>query len=86
MSDKEFNALVLDQDADGKVSSSFQTLPNDRLPAGDVTVGVKYSTLNYKDGMILNGLGKLVRTYPHVPGIDFSGVVEESSNPDYKPG
>ncbi len=86
MSDTEFKALVLEQDAEGKVTSSFQTLPNDRLPEGDVTVAVKYTTLNYKDGMILNGLGKLVRNYPHVPGIDFSGVVETSSHPDYKPG
>lgn len=86
MSDTEFNALVLTADDEGKVSSSFETLPNDRLPEGDVTVAVKYTTLNYKDGMILNGIGKLVRDYPHVPGIDFSGVVEESSHPDFKPG
>ena len=43
------------------------------LPAGDVTVAVEYSTLNYKDGLILHGLGRLVRQYPHVPGIDFAG-------------
>lgn len=86
MSDTEFNALLLNADDEGKVSAGFETLGNDRLPEGDVTVAVKYTTLNYKDGMILNGLGKLVRTYPHVPGIDFSGVVEESEHPDYKAG
>ncbi len=86
MSESAFSALVLEQDEEGKVSHSFQELGNDRLPEGDVTVAVKYTTLNYKDGMILNGLGKLVRNYPHVPGIDFSGVVEESSHPDYKAG
>ena len=86
MSDTEFNALVLTADNEGKVTSAFETLPNDRLPEGDVTVAVKYTTLNYKDGMILNGIGKLVRDYPHVPGIDFSGVVEESSHPDFKAG
>lgn len=86
MSQSEFNALLLEADAEGKVSHSFQTLSNDRLPEGDVTVAVKYTTLNYKDGMILNGLGKLVRDYPHIPGIDFAGVVEESSHPDYKAG
>jgi acrylyl-CoA reductase (NADPH) len=86
MSDTEFKALLLSADAEGKVSSSFETLGNDRLPEGDVTVAVKYTTLNYKDGMILNGIGKLVRDYPHVPGIDFSGVVEQSAHPDYKPG
>ncbi|MBT6094619.1 MAG: oxidoreductase [Rhodospirillaceae bacterium] len=86
MSDDQFTCLLLQQDDDRKVSHSFETLPNDRLPEGDVTVAVKYSTLNYKDGMIINGLGRLVRDYPHVPGIDFCGVVEESSSPDYKPG
>ena len=86
MSDTEFKALLLSADAEGKVSSSFETLGNDRLPEGDVTVAVKYTTLNYKDGMILNGIGKLVRDYPHVPGIDFSGVVEQSAHPDCKPG
>ena len=80
-----FSALVLDQ-ADGKVSASFKQLDEAALPEGDVTVDVSYSTLNYKDGMILGGLGRLVRTYPHVPGIDFAGTVEASSSPDFKPG
>ena len=80
-----FSALVLDE-ADGKVTSSLKTLANDTLPAGDVTVRVSHSTLNYKDGMILNGLGRLVRKYPHVPGVDFAGVVETSDNPGFKPG
>lgn len=86
MSDDQFTCLLLEQDEDRKVSHSIQTLTNDRLPDGDVTVAVKYSTLNYKDGMIIKGLGRLVRDYPHVPGIDFCGVVEESASPDYKPG
>ena len=51
-----------------------------------MTVAVEYSTLNYKDGLVLNGLGKLVRTYPHVPGIDFAGVVRASTNPRWKAG
>jgi acrylyl-CoA reductase (NADPH) len=58
----------------------------DANPEGDVTVRVTHTTLNYKDGMVLNGLGRLVRDYPHVPGIDFAGVVEESGHPAYKPG
>jgi acrylyl-CoA reductase (NADPH) len=49
-------------------------------------VRVRWSTLNYKDGMILNGLGRLVRSYPHIPGVDFSGTVEESSSPDWRQG
>jgi len=80
-----FKALVL-QENDGKVSSSIQELEESALPAGDVTVAVEYSTLNYKDGLILNGLGRLVRSYPHVPGIDFVGRVEQSDNPNWKPG
>lgn len=81
----DFQALVLDEDG-GKVSSSIKTLSDADLPEGDVVVRVSYSDLNYKDGMILKGLGKLVRTYPHVPGIDFSGVVETSQSPRFKPG
>ena len=80
-----FKALVLEE-SDGKVASSIQEIGEDRLPEGDVTVAVEYSTLNYKDGMILNGLGRLVRNYPHVPGVDFAGKVIESSHPDWKPG
>ncbi|PKR60327.1 MDR family oxidoreductase [Thalassospira lohafexi] len=80
-----FRALVLDQN-DKKVTAEFRNLTTDDLPDGDVLVRVKWSTLNYKDGMILNGLGRLVRTYPHVPGVDFSGEVVSSSEARYKPG
>ena len=79
-------ALVLSQGADRKVTGAIETLPVDRLPAGDVTVAVDYSTLNYKDGMILQGQGRLVRQYPHVPGIDFAGTVEKSASPEFRPG
>lgn len=85
-SDSEFSALVLDRDAQGGVSGSFQTLSNDQLPDGDTTLAVKYSSLNYKDGMIMNGQGKLVRDYPHVPGVDFVGVVEHCTSGLYQPG
>jgi acrylyl-CoA reductase (NADPH) len=87
MTDKDsFTAVVLKDLGDGKIAAAVETLANDRLPEGDVTVAVEYSTLNYKDGMILQGLGRLVRAYPHVPGIDFAGTVESSKSPDYKPG
>jgi acrylyl-CoA reductase (NADPH) len=82
----EFQALVLDKSEDGKVAATIKTLSNADLPEGDVVVRVSHSTLNYKDGLVLNGLGGLVRTYPHVPGIDFAGTVEESSHPDYAEG
>ncbi len=80
-----FRALVLNE-AEAGVTAALRTLKTSELPAGDVVVSVHYSDLNYKDGMILGGIGKLVRNYPHVPGIDFAGVVEASEDPDYKPG
>lgn len=80
-----FRALML-HEQDGRIVSGIEAVDETRLPPGEVTVRVQYSTLNYKDGMILQGLGRLVRTYPHVPGIDFAGVVEQSEAPGLKPG
>ena len=85
MADDNFPALVLTE-ADGTVSGEIKMLSDGDLPEGDVTVRVDYSDINYKDGLILNGLGGLVRNYPHVPGVDFSGTVEASSHARYKPG
>ena len=81
-----FKALVVEKSESGETSATVQNLGDDRLPDGDVTVAVEYSTLNYKDGLCLTAGGGLVRTYPHVPGIDFAGTVEASDSPDYKPG
>src|SRR4051794_36176908 len=80
-----FKAILL-QERDGKVSASVEQLDEDRLPPGGVTVRVRWSTLNYKDGMILKGLGRLVRKYPHIPGVDFAGEVESSDDPAFAPG
>jgi acrylyl-CoA reductase (NADPH) len=80
-----FRGLLLEE-KDGKVAAKLTTLEESALPPGEVTVDVAYSTLNYKDGMVLTGLGRLVRTYPHVPGIDFAGTVAESSSPQYQKG
>jgi acrylyl-CoA reductase (NADPH) len=80
-----FRALVL-HDEGGKVVPRIETVDEARLPAGEVTVAVEYSTLNYKDGMILQGIGRLVRNYPHVPGVDFAGTVERSDSPEFKAG
>lgn len=89
-SDATFTALLLDQadGPDGKPTyhAEVTELGNDRLPDGDVTVGVEYSSLNYKDGMILSGIGRLVSAYPHVPGIDLAGTVETSEHPSFAPG
>ena len=74
------------READKTVTGALEELSVDQLPAGEVLVRVAYSTLNYKDGLVLNGLGRLVRDYPHVPGIDFAGEVVESSDGRYRPG
>ena len=82
-----FKALVVNKTADGAISQTVETLDEARLPAeGNVTVRVEYSTLNYKDGLCLTGGGGLVRTYPHVPGVDFAGTVEASSDARFSPG
>lgn len=81
-----FNALLVEKDDDGKTHASVQQIGMDRLPAGDVTVAVDYSTVNYKDGLCIGPGGGLVRNYPHVPGIDFAGTVEASDDSRYKPG
>jgi acrylyl-CoA reductase (NADPH) len=78
-------ALVL-HESGGKISPRIEQIDESALPPGEVTVAVEYSTLNYKDGLILNGLGRLVRKYPHVPGIDFAGTVERSDSPEFKAG
>ncbi|MBT8455046.1 MAG: oxidoreductase [Alphaproteobacteria bacterium] len=81
-----FNALVVEKDEDGKTHAAVQQIGEDRLPEGDVTVAVEYSTVNYKDGLCVGPGGGLVRNYPHVPGIDLAGTVEASDDPRYAPG
>ena len=81
-----FNALVVNKDDDGNVSQNIEQVELDRLPEGDVTVAVEYSTVNYKDGLCINATGGLVRNFPHVPGVDLAGVVEASDDPRYKAG
>jgi acrylyl-CoA reductase (NADPH) len=80
-----FKALLL-ENANGAVSAAVVPIEESRLPAGNVTVAVEYSTVNFKDGMIVSGVGGLVKTYPHVPGVDFSGTVLDSSHPGYRAG
>ncbi|UWQ44157.1 acryloyl-CoA reductase [Leisingera aquaemixtae] len=82
-----FNALVVNKDEEsGKTSAAIEQISLDQLPEGEVTVAVEYSTVNYKDGLCIGPGGGLVRKYPHVPGIDFAGTVEASSDGRYKPG
>ena len=80
-----FNALVVEKTESG-TQADLRQISYDDLPAGDVTVAVDYSTVNYKDGLCIGPGGGLVRVYPHVPGIDFAGTVESSDDPRYQPG
>ncbi|HBQ37131.1 MAG TPA: oxidoreductase [Rhodobacteraceae bacterium] len=81
-----FNALIVEKNDAGNTSASVQQVEENRLPEGDVTVAVDYSTVNYKDGLCIGPGGGLVRNYPHVPGIDFAGTVETSTDKRYKAG
>ena len=77
---------IVAEEVEGKIRGSLKEIAISDLPAGDVTVRVAYSTLNYKDGLAVTGKAKIARRYPMVCGIDLAGTVEESSSPDYKPG
>jgi acrylyl-CoA reductase (NADPH) len=81
-----FRALVVEKLDSGETRAAVRELSEADLPDGDVTVRVDHSTVNYKDGLCLGSGGGLVRAWPHVPGIDFAGVVEESADPRYRPG
>ena len=81
----EFKAIVINQSGE-KFSREVKTLDKSFFKSGDVLVKVDYSGLNYKDALILNNGAKLVKEYPHIPGIDFSGKVQESDSPDFKSG
>jgi len=80
-----FTALVLRETDDGPIGALEQLTDAD-LPDGDVTIDVDYSSLNYKDGMALSGKGRIVRSYPMVPGIDLTGTVVASESPDFAVG
>ena len=79
-------ALLLNQDADRKTIATLADIADTELPAGDVTVQVEYSTLNYKDALAVTGRGAIAKIWPLVPGIDLAGTVEASDNPAWKAG
>lgn len=81
-----FKALMLTQDDAGKTVAAIRQLGDADLPEGDVLVAVDYSSLNYKDGLAITGKGKIVRTWPMVPGIDLAGTVLQSDSSDYAAG
>lgn len=80
-----FNGILITKDEAG-YRAAVTKLDEAQLPAGDVTVRVSHSTLNYKDGLAITGKGPVVRSFPMVPGIDLVGIVEESANPAYRAG
>ena len=84
MSD-HFQALILNQNGQ-EYTREIKTIDKSFLKHGDVTIKVEYSDLNFKDAMILKNGGRLVKEFPHIPGIDFSGTVLESENPKFKKG
>jgi acrylyl-CoA reductase (NADPH) len=81
-----FNALLVNRSEDKKITSSLETIDESQLPEGDVVIDIDYSTLNYKDALAITGAAPVVRSYPMVPGIDFSGTVTESSHASWKVG
>ncbi len=86
-----FSALLLTSESTDdpkrpRIVASMTDLDESDLPEGNVDIAVEYSSLNYKDGMILQGLGRLVRSYPHIPGVDMAGTVVSSDDERYQPG
>jgi len=81
----QFKALILNQEGEN-FSRDIKSIDKSFLKHGDVTVKVEYSGLNYKDALILKNGARLVKEFPHIPGIDFSGVVEESNSEQFKSG
>ncbi len=80
-----FKGILIEKD-DAGYRAAVEDIDENRLPEGDVTVRVAYSSLNYKDGLAITGKGPVVRKFPMVPGIDIAGTVESSSHPDCRPG
>jgi len=80
-----FRAILVEKD-DAGYRAGLSEIDPARLPEGDVTVRVKYSTLNYKDALAITGRGPVVRSFPMVPGIDFAGTVESSTHSEFKAG
>src|SRR5207344_2664731 len=81
----DFKALVIEKN-DGAQSITLKSLSDSDLMDGDVTIRVSHSTVNYKDGLAVSGKAPVVRRFPMIPGIDFVGMVEASTHPEWKPG
>jgi acrylyl-CoA reductase (NADPH) len=81
-----FRGILIEKEGSAPQRVGVRVLAEEQLPPGDVTVGVSHSTINYKDALAITGKSPIVRSFPMVPGIDFSGVVEHSSHPDFREG
>ncbi|MEH7083946.1 acryloyl-CoA reductase [Neobacillus drentensis] len=82
---ESFKALVVDK-TEGDFTVNVKEIPLQDLPPGDVLIKVSYSSVNYKDGLASTPDGKIVRSYPFIPGIDLSGVVARSNDSRFKAG
>jgi acrylyl-CoA reductase (NADPH) len=85
MDSEQFTAMVVDE-ADGRVTAQLRQMERSQLPPGDVLVRVRYSSVNYKDGLALTGQGRVIRQYPGIPGIDLAGRVEDTTSDQFAPG
>jgi acrylyl-CoA reductase (NADPH) len=85
MVDQTFKALVLRDDV-SHPRAAIEEVASAQLPGGDVTIAVQYSSLNYKDALAITGRGPIVRSYPMIPGIDASGIVERSGSSKFREG
>ena len=80
-----FKGILIEKD-ESSYRATLKDIDDSLLPEGDVTVGVAYSSLNYKDCLAITGKSPVVRRFPMIPGVDLAGTVEASSNPDYRVG
>ena len=85
MEEIQYKALIVSE-VDGRFVQNIQNCSTNSLPAGDVLIRVNYSSLNYKDALSAIGNKGITKSYPHTPGIDAAGVVEYSTNPEFKKG
>jgi len=86
MTDEVFKALLVEETAEGTFTRTIVERSISDLPPGEVLVRVRYSSLNYKDALSASGNKGVTRRYPHTPGVDAAGVVEESSAAEFEPG
>jgi acrylyl-CoA reductase (NADPH) len=86
MGGKAFKALIVEETGDNKFARAIKERAVDNLPPGDVLIRVHYSSLNYKDALSATGNRGVTKNYPHTPGVDASGIVEESASGDFKLG